>query len=166
LTGPRRAREAASPISLHDRALRLLAVRQRSRRELETRLVRSGFDPVDVAEELDRLGSVGLLDDRAFAASFTEDAIHRRLRGRREVAASLAAKGIDRSEIERALEAVVGSEEERALELARSRARRLGSLAPDAAYRRLVGLLGRRGYEPGTARSAARRALGLDGDGS
>jgi regulatory protein len=166
LTGPRRAREVANPLSLHDRALGLLAVRQRSRRELGTRLVRSGFDAADVAEELDRLGAVGLLDDRAFAAAFAEEAITRRLRGRREVAASLAAKGIDRAEIELALQGIVGSEEERAFELARSRARRLVTLAPDAAYRRLVGLLARRGYEPGTARSAARRALDLDQDGA
>jgi regulatory protein len=151
-----------NPRSLHDRALGLLAARQRSRPELSTRLIRAGFDLSEVAEELDRLESAGLLDDRGFAAAFAEEALSRRLRGRREVAASLAAKGIDRAEIDRALENVGGSDEERALELARSRARRLGSLEPQAAYRRLVGLLFRRGYEAGTARSAARRALGLD----
>ena len=166
MTGPRRAREAANPRSLHDRALGLLAVRQRSRRELSIRLLRDGFDRDDVAEELDRLESVGLLDDRAFAAAFAEEALTRRLRGRRGVASALAAKGIGRAEIDHALAGVGGSEEERALELARARARRLTSLEPEAAYRRLVGLLGRRGFESGTARSAARRALDLDAGGA
>jgi regulatory protein len=124
--------------------------------------VRAGFDPTEVAEELDRLESVGLLDDGAFAASFAEEALTKGLRGRRGIAAALAAKGIDRAQIDRALEDVQGSDEERALELARSRAVRLGWLEPEAAYRRLVGLLGRKGYEAATARSAARRALGID----
>jgi regulatory protein len=158
LTGPRRARGVQS---LHDRALGLLAVRQRSRRELSVRLIRVGFDAADVDEEIERLVSAGLLDDRAFAAAFAEEALTRRLRGRRDVAWSLAAKGVEREEIERVLDEVGGSEEERAAEIARSRAGRLSSLPPDVAYRRLVSFLGRRGFDAATARGAARRALHL-----
>ena len=158
MTGPRRSREG---LPLHDRALGLLAVRERSRRELGDRLVQAGFDPQNVAEELDRLEGAGLVDDRRFAATFAEDAA-RRLRGPRAVSASLAAKGVDRGVISEAVAELAGSEEERALELARRRAVRLGSLPPETAYRRLQGLLARRGYEPALARSAAQRALGLE----
>jgi hypothetical protein len=43
--------------------------------------------------------------------------------------------------------------------LAESRAYRFAGLAPEAAYRRLYGLLLRRGYGPSIARDACRAAL-------
>jgi regulatory protein len=61
-----------------------------------------------------------------------------------------------------AIEEFGGDEDARALELARARARRLGSLPPERAYARLVGLLARRGYPHAVARQAARRALEVD----
>ena len=39
----------------HERALGLLAVRQRSRRELERRLLQAGFEDDEVQESLERL---------------------------------------------------------------------------------------------------------------
>ena len=51
---------------------------------------------------------------------------------------------------------------ERALELARSRATRLGALEPAKAFGRLSSFLMRRGYAPDVARSAARTALRVD----
>ena len=72
MTEPSPSRRPKRPLSCHDRALRLLAVRPRSRRELETRLRSAGFDPERVAEELARLEEVGLLDDERFAQEFAE----------------------------------------------------------------------------------------------
>ena len=46
-----------------------------------------------------------------------------------------------------------------ALELARERAPRLAALPPNKAFSRLSSLLMRRGYDPATARDAARQAL-------
>ena len=43
--------------------------------------------------------------------------------------------------------------------MARSRATRLGGVAPEKAFARLSSLLMRRGYSPEIARSAARKAL-------
>jgi regulatory protein len=94
---------APGKLPLHERALRLLAVRPRTRRELETRLVRAGFEPDEVAVELTRLEEVGLVDDARFATEFAEHALDRRLQGRRAVAADLSAKGVDRGLIEQTL---------------------------------------------------------------
>jgi regulatory protein len=163
LPGPRRSREPKHPLPLHDRALGLLAVRSRSRHELLQRLVGAGFDTLDVQDELARLEAVGLVDDERFAQEFVEHAVGRRLEGRRSVASSLVAKGIDRSTIDRTLDGVGTDDEARAVELAKLRAGRLRSVPPDAAYRRLVSFLARRGYDGGIARRAARLALALDG---
>jgi len=144
-----------------------LAVRARSRRELQTRLLRAGFEPEEVEAELGRLASVGLIDDEAFARQFVEHAVTFRLAGRRAVATSLAAKGVDRATVALALEQIGGDEVARAAELAATRAGRLASLPPEAAFRRLMSLLLRRGYEPSVARKAASDALRLAGsDGS
>jgi regulatory protein len=78
---------------IHERALGLLAVRQRSRRELERRLAQAGFEPDAVADELERLEQVGLLDDEAFARAVVESRMGFRGESRR-VVAGLAQAGV------------------------------------------------------------------------
>jgi regulatory protein len=129
---------------------------------MELRLRSAGFDAEMVAEELVRLQEVGLLDDERFAQEFAEHALGQRLSGRRAVASSLAAKGVSRPLIERALQDLGGDEDVRAAELARSRVSRLLGVAPEVAYRRLVSFLARRGYEGSVARRAAASALRQD----
>ena len=146
-------------LNCHDRALRLLSVRPRSRRELEGRLLRAGFEPDDVADELERLQGVGLVDDTRFAAQFAEQAVTRRLQGSRAVRAALAAKGVDRRTIEQVLADVGQDDGERLGHVAAQRAARLASLPRETAYRRLVSFLVRRGYDASAARGAAARAL-------
>lgn len=150
---------AGARLSCHDRALRLLSVRPRSRRELEGRLLTAGFDPEEVAEELQRLQDVGLVDDVRFATQYAEHAVTRRLQGARAVGAALAGKGVDRPTIERALAEVADGDEERLDRIACQRAARLASLPRETAYRRLVSFLVRRGYDASAARGAAARAL-------
>ena len=149
------------PKSCHERALGLLAVRARSRRELERRLLQAGFEPDEVADVLERLERVGLIDDEAFARQVAEHAFGVKRSGRRAVVSSLMAAGVAPDLIEATL-ADAGDEEARAEALARSRASRLGSLDPVKAFSRLTSLLVRRGYSPEMARQAARRALALD----
>lgn len=158
-------RSRGARLDCHERALRLLAVRPRSRRELEQRLRAAGFEADEVRAELVRLEEVGLVDDRAFAQELAGHHLTSRRSGRRAIVGALAAKGVDRTTIEETLAELSGApsdEADRAESLARDRARRLVSLPPETAFTRLVGFLGRRGYDAGVARQAARRALGLD----
>ncbi|GIV00242.1 MAG: hypothetical protein KatS3mg014_1857 [Actinomycetota bacterium] len=166
MTGPRRPREPAHPLDCHERALRLLAARPRSRRELRDRLLAAGFDADQVEEELGRLEAVGLVDDARFARAVAEQHLVRRGAGSRAVLAALAAKGVDRATAEAVLAEVaaaerVPGEEERARALALARVERLRGLPPERAFERLVGFLVRRGHAADTARDAARSALGL-----
>jgi len=133
---------------------------------MQTRLLRAGFEAAEVDDEIARLEEVGLLDDERFAAGLAEHAVTVRLAGRRAIARSLYARGVARDTVERAVAAVGDDEEERVRELARSRAARLSGLEPQAAYRRLVAFLVRRGYRGEAARGAAREALGIDPGGT
>lgn len=155
-------RRTKHPLGCHERALRLLAVRPRSRRELEIRLLRAGFEAEEVRDELGRLEGVGLIDDERFAREFADHQLGSRRAGHRAVAAGLAAKGIDRATVERALAESPGDDAGRARELAELRADRLRGIPREKAYGRLVSFLVRRGHDPETARSAARAALDLD----
>ena len=147
---------------VHERALGLLAVRQRSRREIQRRLERAGFGPEEIGEELDRLQQVGLVDDEAFARVVVEHSFTTRREGRRVVAGRLISAGIAPDIVQAVLDPAIGGEEERADALAAAKAAKLSSLPPDAAYRRLYGMLARRGYAPDVAGRAARRALAVE----
>jgi regulatory protein len=153
----RQAERPRTPVK--DRALRLLAVRSRSRHELRTRLVRAGYEPEDVDTALAELEAVGLVDDERFARELAESQ-RRRGMGRRAGMSALRGKGVDRDLAERTIEEVQPEDDaEIAYELARARLGRLRSLPPDVAYRRLIGFLVRRGYEPMIASTAVRRAV-------
>jgi regulatory protein len=145
---------------IHERALGLLAVRPRSRRELERRLVQAGFEPDDVSAELARLETVGLIDDEAFARAVVESRMGTRGEARRVVAGRLALAGVDPDVARAALDDAPDAEQDRADRLAAARAGRLSGLSPDVAFQRLHGFLARRGYAPDVASAAARRALG------
>lgn len=155
-----RDRTTKNPKSCHERALGLLAVRPRSRRELERRLLAARFEPEEVEDVLARLERVGLVDDEAFAREYAEHRFGSRMEGSRAVAQGLRAAGIAPSLAESVSHDVPAvGEEERAADLARSRASRLRGVAPEKAFARLSSLLMRRGYGPEISRSAARKAL-------
>jgi regulatory protein len=157
-------REPKNPKSCHERALGLLAMRPRSRRELERRLLQARFEPEEVSDVLVRLERVGLIDDAAFARQFAEHRFGARREGSRAVADGLRAAGISPALAAATVEAAPDLEEERAEALARSRAGRLAGVEPHKAFSRLSSLLMRRGYGPELARRAARRALELTPD--
>jgi regulatory protein len=73
---------------------------------------------------------------------------------------ALREKGVAPEVADAALEEA-GDEAERAYELATRRAARMSGLDPQAAHRRLYGLLLRRGFGHAIAADAARRALDL-----
>ena len=147
---------------VHERALGLLAVRQRSRRELERRLVQAGFEADAVVGELDRLEQVGLLDDEAFARAVVESRMGYRGESRRVVAGKLAQAGVAGDVAIAALDTAPEAEEERAQRLAEAKASRLRGLEPNVAFQRLYGFLARRGYGSEVARHAARKALAVE----
>jgi len=163
----RASRDPKNPKSCHDRALGLLAVRPRSRRELERRLLGAGFPAEEVGDVLTRLERVGLVDDEAFARQYAEHRFGSRKEGSRAVVNGLRAAGIAPSLAVAVVEEAPEDEEERAMALALARAPRLRGLPPPKAFSRLSSLLMRRGYGPEVARASARKALALeDPDGS
>jgi regulatory protein len=140
--------EAADPHAVA-RAIVLhrLAARAQTRHELEQALGARKV-PTAIAEQvLDRMAGVGLIDDAAFATGWVESRQQRRHLSAPALRRELQAKGVDRDAIESAL-ASVDAEAEliAARALVERRSAGMAELTDQVRYRRLAGLLSRRGF--------------------
>ena len=142
-------------------AHRLIDHRMRTRRELAVRLRSRGRPEEVVAEVLDRLENVGLIDDGRFARQWIDERLRSRPVGLSLLRRELRQKGIDAEIIETALEEREDGEEEtdRAFEALRRQSHRYARLDRDAAHRRMVAFLGRRGFGPHVIYHVVHRVL-------
>jgi regulatory protein len=159
----RKNREAEPPRNEGEVAreicLRQLATRPRTRAELAKALTRREISAEVIAEVLDRYDEVGLIDDAAFARAWVSTRHHGRGLARRALANELRQRGVDAELVGEALEAV---DDESEADTARTLVeRRLRSVtgSPDAIFRKLVGMLARKGYSAGVAIPAVKDAL-------
>lgn len=139
--------------------LRQLAVRPRTRAELAGALAKRGISEEVSAQVLDRYDEVGIIDDAAFARAWVSSRHAGRGLARRALANELRQRGVDG---DTASEALGELDEETEVETARALVeRKLRSVRgePDAVFRRLVGMLARKGYPPGVAIRAVKDAL-------
>ncbi|WP_309069645.1 regulatory protein RecX [Microbacterium sp.] len=141
------------------RLVKALRRRSLSVSEARAKLREDQLDADDIDEIVERLVRLGALDDAALADQLVYAGVERKNQGRRAIAQSLSARGIDRAVIDQALAELPDDDFERALEYARGKAASLLRFDDDTALRRLSGQLARRGYGGGLALSAARAAL-------
>ena len=142
-------------------AHRLIDHRMRTRHELAARL-RSRGRPEDViASVLDRLENVGLIDDGRFARQWIDERLRSRPVGLSLLRRELRQKGIDAEVVEAALEESASGEVEtdRAREALRRQTYRYARLDRDAAHRRMVAFLGRRGFRQDVIYHVVHRVL-------
>ena len=105
---------------------------------------------------LDRFEEVNLIDDQVFAHSYVRSRVERG-KSARIIGRELSQKGVPKEFIEVALAEINPEDEaEMAMELARNRWDKLGSLEKDAKYRRVSGFLMRRGFSSGLVSSVLR----------
>jgi regulatory protein len=144
--------------------LRKLTAGPASRQQLADLLARRGI-PDEAAEYvLHRFTDVGLIDDAAFAGGWVETRHHGRGLARRALAHELRTKGIVGDTAEAALATLdADAEQEMARTLVRRRIGSVQRLTRDAATRRLVGYLGRKGYGGGLAYSVVAAELDASG---
>jgi regulatory protein len=174
-----------------DQCIRLLAVRPRTRAELDTALRRRGYDDDVIAEVLDRYSDVGMIDDEAFARAWVTSRHHSKGLARRALAGELRRKGVGDDDVGAALEDLDGDTEvetaralvERRLRAERSASRRArpGRAAATAdgdasaeredrqraqatLVRKLVGVLARKGYPAGLAYRVVKEALAAEAE--
>ena len=144
-------------------ALDRIAVRDRTRHELAQALKARNVPPEVAVQVLDRLEEVGLVNDAAFAEAWVGSRQQRRHLSRPALRRELQTKGVDREQIDAALETVdYGDELAAARELARRRHAAIAELPFPVRYRRLAGVLSRRGFGTGIVTQVLREVLGED----
>ncbi len=135
----------------HTIALRKLTVRAQTRHELANALAAKQVPDHVATLVLERLQAAGLIDDAAFAADWVESRQQRRHLSASALRRELRAKGVDKEEIDDAVSEIdADAEYVAALDLARRRARGMSNLTREVQYRRLAGVLARRGFGQAT----------------
>lgn len=160
--GARSAEERDESRRALDLALRWLAARARTERELRERLRQRGVPPGVVDATLERLRQWGYVDDRSFAEDYVDRTLAVRHIGPRRLVEELRRRGVSGG---LAAEVVAGRlTPERELDLARAAARRRLEMwregDPAAVRGRLYRFLTARGFDPETAARVVREHLG------
>ena len=143
---------AFGQLSLKGRALKLLAAREHSRRELERKLAQHEAEPGQLKAALDELQARGFIDEQRVVDSL----LHRRASrlGTGRIRQELQAKGLDAERVALAVASLKASEVERAREVWR---KKFGVLPQDAAQRaKQARFLAGRGFGGEVIRSVLR----------
>ena len=141
----------------HESALRYLDYRPRSVDEIRRHLKGKDVAPEVTDEVVERLTSVGLLDDRAFARYWLENRSDFSPRGERALRLELRQKGVPGDIIAEVL-SEGHDEDEAAYRAAMAQARKVRTTDPVEFRRKMEARLARRGFSYGTAREAVARA--------
>ncbi|MEG3633776.1 regulatory protein RecX [Micromonospora palythoicola] len=139
--------------------LRQLAVRPRTRAELATALARRGISEETADQVLDRYDEVGIIDDAAFARAWVSSRHAGRGLARRALANELRQRGVDGDTASEALDELDETTEAETARALVERKLRTARGEPDAVFRRLVGMLARKGYPAGVAIRAVKDAI-------
>lgn len=138
-----------------DSGARFLSHRPRSVQEVRRNLVEKEFQPSVVDEALERLTTLGYLDDRAFAEFWLRDRGQFKPLSTRALRYELRQKGVS--------DAILGElladqdEEAAAYQAAQQQLKRLYGKSPDEVRQKLIGFLQRRGFSFSVAKNIMRQ---------
>ena len=93
----------------YEKALRLLTVRSRTRKELKQRLVAERFSDKVAEQVLDRLVNAGLIDDKKFAIDRARSMGKGKGWGPRKLRSDLIKKGVENDAIDEAISQAYGT---------------------------------------------------------
>lgn len=163
--------EISDPQVVLDAALRFLESRQRATAEVRRRLSMAGYLPALVEGAIERLTTLGILDDDAFARAWVESRDRAHPRGERALRVELRQKGIDRATSDGVLDdrAAIDPEADAvaAANLLAKHARTLDRVVdPRARRQRAYALLARNGFGSETAIEAINAFLAANEEGS
>lgn len=137
-------RETDSLLRCVESAIRMLARRPHSERELRDALRQRGFDRARIDGAISRLQAFGLVDDEGFAEFWVEVRNASSPRSRRLLQSELRRRGVEASTAAEATARI--EDEDAAYRAASRRLRAFAALKEEAFRRRLGGFLLRRGF--------------------
>ncbi len=135
-------------------AVKLLSVRPYAERKLREKLLGRQYEAAEVREALERLRRERLLDDRKFAEEFVRARLKARPRAASRMVTDLLAHGIPLTLAKEVVQDVMPNEDEVPLarDIVRRKQAQYAHLDEETRWRRLAGLLARRGFSYDTIR--------------
>jgi len=141
--------------------LRQLSHSPKTRQQLAEVLAKRDVPEWAAERALDRVTELGYINDEAFARAWVESRHRTKGLSERVLRRELLDRGVDRACVDVVLTEGVDRDSERAAatELVEKKLRSMSGVDRDVAIRRLVGLLGRKGYPSGMAFGVVRDVL-------
>ena len=129
-------------------ALTYISFKARSKMNVVKKLKDKGYDDNIIEGAIIKLEHLGYIDDCAYTKAFINDKQNLQKAGARLIKQELCRNGVSKNLIEEVLEKIIDedSEYQRALELANKKYKTLNSANRQENYRKISGLLGRKGY--------------------
>ena len=144
-------------------ALYALAPRAKSRDELFKHLIKRGSEADTANAVLDSLELQGLLNDLEFAKLWSESRQRAKKLSKRVIATELRTKGVSQDIITEVIEEIDDETEYlQAFNLAERKYKSIAHLDPEVVYRRISGLLARKGYGHGICGRIMREITGVN----
>lgn len=143
-------------------AVKYLALRQRSVKEVKDYLKRKGYDDNLIDDTISYLEEKNYLNDYEFAQSFIRDKSYLNKYGINKIRYELMNKGVSREIISKTLRFDTDEEYNNAIELANKKMKSYRNQDRDSIYRKLGGFLQRRGYRYDTVSKVLREVLDED----
>jgi regulatory protein len=158
----------ARALRTYDRALNMLAFRARASRELRLALLKKGEPEPYVTTALERLSTLGLLNDADYARQFARAKVRGPGLSKRRLQSELFRRGVARDVADAAIGEVLSDDavdEEAIIErVAAKKLRTLSRLDAGSRRRRLYAFLARRGYESDDIRRVMAKLLRADAE--
>lgn len=143
-------------------AVKYLALRQRSVKEVKDYLKRKGYEDNLIDDTISYLEGKNYLNDYEFAQSFIRDKSYLNKYGINKIRYELMNKGVSREIISKTLRFDTDEEYNNAIELANKKMKSYRNQDRDSIYRKLGGFLQRRGYRYDTVSKVLREVLDED----
>ena len=91
-------------INSRDYCLKLITIKDRTEKEIRTKLKEKNFDENTIEEEIEFLSNYGYLNDKRYAEHFTYDAINIKKWGKSRIRTELLRRGVERDIADEAIE--------------------------------------------------------------
>ncbi len=157
--GDKISKELIDKLVLHEeyalakqKAIRLMNRRQRTEKEIRSKLIEKEFHPAIVDETIKHLKTIKLINDEAYARAYIHDVLLKRSLSRKYLKQQLQSKGVDKLIIEKVLDENFSPDQE--IKIAREAAEKLleryqsslKKIEPEKQYRRIAQYLIRHGF--------------------
>ena len=144
----------ASKIDCKECAVKLLAVKDRTEKELRDKLVQKGYEADEIDGAVEFMANYGYINDRAYAEKYLSDGINLRGHGEGRIKLELLRRGVSRETVEEVIAENMSFDASERIAEVLDRRFADADMGNPKERNRIFAYFARRGYRSGDIRSA------------